>query len=91
MVAAILCFVSGLGLGWMIAQAVAKEWWSAQVEDLTRELRFAKAKARVLESDLEKARQRDSEWAKEKVKKIRSLAKLKESGWDLPQVRESEE
>lgn len=35
-------FVSGLGLGWMFAQAVAKDWYSAQVEDLKLELEKAK-------------------------------------------------
>lgn len=28
--------VSGLGLGWMFAQAVAKDWYLAQIEELEK-------------------------------------------------------
>lgn len=32
----IVGFVSGLGLGWLSAQAVAKDWYLAQVEELEK-------------------------------------------------------
>jgi hypothetical protein len=32
----VVALVSGLGLGWMSAQAVAKDWYLAQMEELEK-------------------------------------------------------
>jgi hypothetical protein len=76
-------FAMGWVVGWL--QGSAKE------KALAQELKWAKAKVQAQESQLARWSEKNSEWAKERVQEIRMgqpSALLKESGWDLPQVRE---
>ena len=90
-----------LALGFLMGWLVGWLQGSAKEKQLTQELKWATVKAQVLQSDLEKIQAKNSEWAKEKIQAIRlgsesrlaqerSLARLKESGWELPQAKSSE-
>lgn len=90
---ALILFVlaMGLALGWMLAHSTVKDWYLAQVEELETALKWEKAKAQALATDLERVNQKHSESAKATVKDLRNLPvmemepeeleKAKAQGW----------
>lgn len=62
MVAILVGFLTGLGLGLLWAQAVAKDWYLAQRTEreleLESELKWTKARVLALESDYQRAQEK---------------------------------
>ena len=60
----------GLALGWMLAHSTVKDWYLVQVEELELALKWEKAKAQALASDLERVNQKASAKASEMVQEL---------------------
>ena len=76
-------------LGFLMGWVVGLIQGSAQEKRLAQELKWAKAKARVLELDLARWSEKNSEWAKEMVEQLKSRTEMEKSLQSEYQMSES--
>ena len=76
-------------LGFLMGWVVGLIQGSAQEKKLAQELKWAKAKTRVLELDLARWLEKNSEWAKEMVEQLKSRTEMEKSLQSEYQMSES--